>query len=151
MRRILRNSANGSPALVTFVAPLEGAVAVSRATGGEGANLIIDGLGEKAVRENLAALALFGHWVSVGQASGPLPALAADALLDKSATFSQPVLFHYTADPRRLDAMAQRLWSMLRSGAVRPHLGGTYALASAAEVHRLLEARATHGSLVLVP
>jgi NADPH:quinone reductase-like Zn-dependent oxidoreductase len=125
--------------------------AVLRATGGAGANLIVDGLGEKAVRENLSALALFGHWVSVGQASGPLPALAADALLQKSATFSQPVLFHYTADPKRLAAMAERLWSMLRSGAVRPEIGGSYALASAGEVHRLLEARATRGSLVLVP
>jgi len=127
------------------------AEAVMRATNGAGADLIIDGLGERAVRENLAALALFGHWVSVGQASGPLPALAPDALVHKSATFSQPVVFHYTADPRRLQEMAQRLWSMLRSGAVRPELGGTYPLASAGEVHRLLEARATRGSIVLVP
>jgi NADPH:quinone reductase-like Zn-dependent oxidoreductase len=127
------------------------AEAVMRATNGNGADLIVDGLGEKGVRENLAALAVFGHGVSVGQASGPLPALAPDALVHKSATFSQPVLFHYTADPKRLETMAQRLWSMLRSGAVRPEIGGTYALASAAEVHRLLESRATRGSIVLVP
>ena len=125
--------------------------AVMRATGGHGADLIIDGLGEQAVRENLAALAVFGHWVSVGQASGPLPALAPDALVHKSATFSQPVVFHYTADPKRLEEMAQRLWSMLRSGAVRPGIGGSYALASAGEVHRMLESRATRGSLVLIP
>jgi NADPH:quinone reductase-like Zn-dependent oxidoreductase/uncharacterized protein YndB with AHSA1/START domain len=127
------------------------AEAVMRATGGAGADLIIDGLGEKAVRENLSALALFGHWVSVGKASGSLPPLSSDGLQEKSATFSQPVLFHYTADPKRLAEMAQRLWSMLRSGAVWPELGGSYALSAAAEVHRLLEARATRGSLVLVP
>lgn len=127
------------------------AEATLRASGGHGADLIVDGLGEKGVRENLAALALFGHWVSVGQASGPLPALAPDALVHKSATFSQPVLFHYTADPRRLQEMAQRLWSVLRSGAVRPEIGGTYALAAAGEVHRLLESRATRGAVVLVP
>ncbi len=127
------------------------AEAVMRATGGHGADLIVDGLGEKAVRENLAALALFGHWVSVGQASDPLPALAPDALIHKSATFSQPVVFHYTSDSARLQEMAARLWAVLRSGAVRAEIGERLTLGSAAEAHRLLEARATHGSLVLIP
>ena len=100
---------------------------------------------------NLASLATFGHWVSVGQASGALPPLDPHALLEKSATFSRPVLFHYTADPQRLAEMAGRLWAMLASGKVRATIGGRYPLAAAAEAHRALESRATHGSQVLIP
>ena len=89
---------------------------VLSATGGRGVDLIIDGLGAAGVQGNLASLARFGHWVSVGQASGALPPISPDALIEKSATFSRPVLFHYTADPQRLAEMAGRLWSMLASG-----------------------------------
>lgn len=125
------------------------AEAVKRASGGHGADLIIDGLGGEAVRENLDALALFGHWVSLGHASGPLPPLAADALIHKSATFSQPVVFHYTADPARLQQMAERLWEALAAGWIRPQVGETFALAAAAEAHRRLESRGTTGAVVL--
>jgi NADPH:quinone reductase-like Zn-dependent oxidoreductase len=73
------------------------------------------------------------------------------ALLEKSATFSRPVLFHYTADPGRLAEMASRLWAMLGSGRVRPVIGGRYALAAAADAHRALESRLSRGSQVLLP
>ncbi len=124
--------------------------AVLSATGGRGVDLIVDGLGAQGVQGNLASLAVFGHWVSVGQASGPLPPLSSDALLEKSATFSRPVLFHYTADPQRLKEMAERLWAMLASGKVRPVIGARYPLSAAAQAHRALESRATQGSQVLI-
>lgn len=127
------------------------AEAVMRATGGHGADLIIDGLGDKGVRENIASLAMFGHWINLGEASGPMPPLAPDALIHKSATFSRPVLFHYTADPMRLQQMAGRLWDVVQRGVVRPVIGGRFALGSVAEAHRLLEARATRGALILEP
>lgn len=125
--------------------------AVLRATEGRGADLIIDGLGERSISENLAAAAMFGHWVNLGNASGPITSLAVDGLSAKSVTFTRPVLFHYTADPRRLAAMAERLWTAIRSGTVRPVIGETFALGAAAEAHRRLESRQSRGSLVLVP
>ena len=112
--------------------------AVLSSTGGHGADLIVDGLGVEAVQSNLASLAVFGHWVSIGQASGPLSAISPDALIEKSATFSRPVLFHYTADPQRLAEMAGRLWSMLAAGKVRATIGARYRLAAAADAHRAL-------------
>jgi NADPH:quinone reductase-like Zn-dependent oxidoreductase len=125
--------------------------AVKAATAGRGADLIVDGLGARAATQNLAALATFGHWVSVGQASGELPALSPHDLIAKSATFSRPVLFHYTADPHRLSEMAQRLWSMLESGRIRPTIGARYPLEAAREAHRALESRETRGSQILLP
>jgi NADPH:quinone reductase-like Zn-dependent oxidoreductase len=127
------------------------AEAVHSATGGHGADLIVDGLGGQAAAENLSALATFGHWVSVGQASGALDNVSAHALLEKSGTFSRPVLFHYTAEPRRLAQMADRLWAMITSGKVHPVIGARYPLAAAAEAHRALESRASRGSLILLP
>ena len=127
------------------------AEAVKSASGGHGADLIIDGLGERGAAQNLDSLAIFGHWVSVGQASGELPALFPHDLIAKSATFSRPVLFHYTADPHRLAEMAERLWSMLQSGRVRPLIGARYPLSAAADAHRALESRATRGSQILLP
>ena len=54
--------------------------AVQDATGGRGADVIFDGLGRAAAEENLDALALCGHWVSYGQATGPLGAIAPERL-----------------------------------------------------------------------
>jgi len=104
--------------------------AVRRASVGHGADSIIDGLGEAGISENLAAAATFGHWVNVGNATGPVSSLSATALSDKSLTFSRPVLFHYTAEPQRLAAMADRLWTAIRAGTVRPVVGETFALGS---------------------
>ena len=71
--------------------------AVLQATAQRGVDLICDGLGDAARAENLRALALRGHWVSYGQASGALQPLSPDEFNAKSATFSRPVVFHYTA------------------------------------------------------
>jgi NADPH:quinone reductase len=125
--------------------------AVTQASGGHGADLIVDGLGRQAMNENLAALAMFGHWVGVGHASGGIAAVDPHQLLAKSATFSAPAVLHYAHDPIRLNQMADRLWNAIQTGATRPHIGARYPLAAAREAHRDLEARTTRGSLLLIP
>jgi NADPH:quinone reductase len=117
-----------------------------RLSGGRGADVIYDGLGRDAAQENLAALAMRGHWVSYGQATGPLEPLNLSA---KSGTFSQPVLFHYTAD--HLHQMAGRVFAAVRDGILRPDVRHRYPLAAAADAHRDLEARRTSGQIVLLP
>jgi NADPH:quinone reductase-like Zn-dependent oxidoreductase len=114
-------------------------------TGGRGADVIYDGLGREAAQENLAALATRGHWVSYGQATGPLEPVNLSA---KSGTFSQPVLFHYTAD--YLQPMAGRVFVALRDGVLKPDVRRRYSLAAAADAHRDLEARRTTGQIVLL-
>jgi NADPH:quinone reductase len=117
-----------------------------RLSGGRGADVIYDGLGRDAAQENLAALAMRGHWVSYGQATGPLEPLNLSA---KSGTFSQPVLFHYTED--HLHQMAGRVFAAVRDGILRPDVRHRYPLAAAADAHRDLEARLTSGQIVLLP
>jgi NADPH2:quinone reductase len=125
--------------------------AVKDATAGRGADVIYDGLGQAAVAENLDALAMCGHWVSYGQAGGPLEPIVPERLSEKSATLSRPVLFHYTAGRDALAEMATRLFEALRHGVIRPDVRHRYPLAAAAEAHRDLEARRTTGQLLLVP
>ena len=109
------------------------------------ADVIYDGLGQAAAQENFQALAMRGHWVSYGQASGALQPLS---LSEKSGTFSQPVLFHFTAT--HLQEMAGNVFSALRDGTIRVELRHRYPLAAAADAHRDLEGRRTSGSIVLL-
>jgi NADPH2:quinone reductase len=115
-------------------------------SGGRGADVIYDGLGYQAAQENLAALAMRGHWVSYGHATGALEPIN---LSEKSGTFSQPVLFHYTAE--FLHEIAGHVFSALRDGILKPDVRHRYPLAAAADAHRDLEARRTTGQIVLLP
>ncbi|RZL96818.1 MAG: hypothetical protein EOP76_00155 [Variovorax sp.] len=121
--------------------------AVQAACGG--ADVVIDGLGADARDENLAALARRGHWISLGQASGPLAALPPDALVARSLSFSRPVVFDYVATPAELAERAQRLWNALADGTLRPPPIERYTLDAAAQAHARLESRASIGALIL--
>jgi len=123
--------------------------AVQRLCGG--ADVVIDGLGDAARDENLAALARRGHWISLGQASGPLAPLAPDALVAKSLSFSRPVVFDYVSSQAQAAQRAQRVWNALAEGAIRPPPIERFPLDAAAQAHARLESRATTGALVLVP
>jgi NADPH:quinone reductase-like Zn-dependent oxidoreductase/uncharacterized protein YndB with AHSA1/START domain len=123
--------------------------AVRRASGG--ADVIIDGLGDAAREENLDALAPCGHWISLGQASGPLQPIDPDALVRKSATFSRPVVFDYVARPGMLAERAQRVWDALEQRVLRSPPIERFALDAAARAHERLESRASTGALVLIP
>ena len=122
--------------------------AVQRIAGG--ADVLIDGLGDAARDENLAALARRGHWIGLGQATGALQPLPPDVLVAKSLTFSRPVVFDYVASREELARRAERVWAALADGSVRLPPIERHALEGAAEAHARLESRASIGSLVLV-
>jgi NADPH:quinone reductase len=115
-----------------------------------GADVLIDGLGDAARDENLAALARRGHWISLGQATGAIAALDPNALVHKSITFSRPVVFDYVATRVALAERANRLWAALAAGQIRLPPIERHALEAAARAHERLESRATSGALVLL-
>ncbi len=122
--------------------------AVQRHCGG--ADVVIDGLGDAAFDENLAALAPCGHWISLGQASGALRKVDPDLLLHKSLSFSRPVVFHYVATRAALAERAQRLWDALADGTLKRPPIERHSLEAAAQAHQRLESRRTSGALVLL-
>ena len=116
----------------------------------DGAECIVDGLGEAAREQNFAALARCGHWISLGQAGAAWQPISPDWLVQKSLTFSRPVVFDYVATPALLTERAQRLWAALADGAVRVPPIERWSLDAAARAHARLESRSTVGALVLL-
>ncbi len=124
---------------------------VRQLTDGAGVNIVYDSVGAETFEASLDSLAMRGHMVSYGNASGPAPAIAPlDLARRGSLTLTRPTLFHY-ATPDRLPAMAEALFSMVAEGAVKARVGQRFALADAAEAHRRLESGETSGGVILTP
>jgi NADPH:quinone reductase len=122
--------------------------AVQRLCGG--ADVVVDGLGEAAREQNMEALALCGHWISLGQASGALNPIDVNWLLHKSITLSRPVAFHYVATHAALTERAGRVWDALAAGTLRAPPIERFTLEAAAQAHARIESRATIGAVVLL-
>ncbi len=116
----------------------------------DGVDVLVDGIGDAARDENLAALARRGHWISLGQASGALQAISSDELVAKSITFSRPAVFDFVATQASLAERARRVWDALADAALRAPPIERHALGAAAEAHARLESRRTTGALVLI-
>ncbi|MER8694439.1 zinc-binding dehydrogenase [Mesorhizobium opportunistum] len=125
--------------------------AVLRLTGGKGADVAYDAVGNDTFGGSLAALAVRGHLVSFGQASGPVGNWDIGRFASKSLTLSRPNYAHYTDTPEKLAPHVARFFQALRQGVVRVEAPTRYTLADAADAHRDLEARRTTGALVLLP
>jgi len=124
--------------------------AVQDATKGKGCDVVYDGIGKASFLESFEALAMRGHLVSYGQASGAVDPVDPAIFSRKSASLTRPVLFHYTADPETLRAMAANLFAAIDAG-LRAAPRQRYALSQAAQAHRDLEGRRTVGASILVP
>jgi NADPH:quinone reductase-like Zn-dependent oxidoreductase/uncharacterized protein YndB with AHSA1/START domain len=135
-----------------IVAPREKvAERVAAITQGRGCAVVYDGVGAAVFEDSLASLALRGHLVCYGHASGTVPPIDMARLGARSITISHPVLFHYTADPVDLREMARNLFDAIRRGILRPAASQRHPLADAAAAHRDLESRRTTGATILLP
>jgi NADPH2:quinone reductase len=135
-----------------IVAPLAGfAPQVREITGGHGADVVYDGIGKATFAGSFEALAMRGHLVLYGHATGMPDPISHATLAEKSATVTRPALFHYIAAPEDLRDMARNLFRMIESGALRVSINQRFPLRQAADAHRELEARRTTGSTILLP
>jgi len=124
---------------------------VAEITGSRGCDVVYDAVGRDSFLRSYEALALRGHLVSFGQASGPIEAVDIAAFAAKSATVSRPNFGHYAGTPAEVRAITDRLFDALRRGTLRVEITQRYALRDAAQAHRDLEARRTTGSTILLP
>ena len=128
------------------------AARVREITDGAGAPVILDGVGAASWEASLGAAARRGLIVSYGNAGGPVTGVSLGTLSQHGSLFvTRPTLFDFYVTPEERTAGVERLWEMLRSGAIRPEIGQTFALEDAAKAHRALEAGETRGSTVLLP
>lgn len=128
------------------------AARVREITGGEGVPVILDGVGMATWEISLASAARRGLIVSYGNAGGAVEGVKLGVLAASGSLFvTRPTLFHYYATPEEKQAGTDRLFEMLRKGAIVPEIGQTFALENAADAHRALEAGETRGATVLLP
>ncbi|MGN6388930.1 MAG: quinone oxidoreductase family protein [Burkholderiaceae bacterium] len=120
-------------------------------TGGEGVHFAVDGIGGDTFRRTLEAVRPYGMAASIGQVAGDIgtidPALLGPA---RSIAVSRPGVFRFMTDAARYREGAQATLDRLRAG-LRIEIGAELPLAQAADAHRLLEAGATVGSILLQP
>lgn len=123
---------------------------VLAATGGKGADIVIDPLGADVFDASLRALAWCGRIVSVGFAAGRIPEVKANYLLVKNiAALGLQWSDYRDRQPQRVaqahDALA-RLWER---GQLRSHVMRTLPLGSFAQALELIESRKATGRIVL--
>jgi NADPH2:quinone reductase len=122
---------------------------VRAANAGRGVDAVFDSVGRATQSDSLAALALYGHLVFFGEASGSPAPIHPDELYGRNLKVSS---FWLAADPPERWAPARHeLQRRVLDGSLRVTIGETFPLAGAADAHRRLEQRRTHGKLILLP
>ncbi|KAB1078092.1 quinone oxidoreductase family protein [Methylobacterium soli] len=128
------------------------AARVREITDGKGVPVVYDGVGKATFPASLDCLSPLGTFVSFGSASGPIEAFDIGILAQKGSLYAtRPTLFTHASQRPVLDRMAENLFGVVRSGAVRIPVHARYRLAEAPQVHRDLAGRQTTGSTVMIP
>jgi NADPH:quinone reductase len=125
---------------------------VDEVTGGAGAHVVYDGVGQATFDDSLAALRPRGMLVVYGAASGQVPPFDIQRLNSGGSLFAtRPTLAHYIADVEELRWRAREVFDWMASGELHVRIGGRYPLTDAAQAQQDLAARRTTGKLLLVP
>jgi NADPH2:quinone reductase len=125
---------------------------VKAITGGKGVKVVYDSVGKDTFDKSLDCLRPFGLMACFGNASGPVPPFAPGMLGPKGSLYlTRQTLFTHIATREATQAMADDLFAVVQSGAVKIRIDQRYPLADVAQAHRDLEARKTTGSTVLMP
>ncbi|RLK60024.1 NAD(P)H-quinone oxidoreductase [Actinokineospora cianjurensis] len=115
------------------------------------ADVILDNMGAKYLRRNVAALNRGGRLVVIGMQGGTVGEVDLSVLLRKNATVSATSL-RYRPVPEKAAIVAEvvaNVWPMIASGSVRPVTHAVLPITEAGEAHRLLDEGGVFGKLVL--
>lgn len=127
---------------------------VRAATGGRGADVILDLMGASYLDRNLGALALDGRLVIIGMQGGVRAELDIATLVGRRLTVLGTALRGRPVEGphgkgRIVEAVRTSVWPMIAAGTVRPVIGARFPIQQAAEAHRVLAAGETTGKVVL--
>ncbi len=123
-----------------------------KATGGRGADVILDIIGGAYLDRNIDALATGGRLAVIGLQGGRRAELNLGALMAKRASVTATTLRARPADDkaRIVRGVREQVWPLVESGAIRPVVDRRVPMARAAVAHRLVEAGDHLGKVLLL-
>jgi putative PIG3 family NAD(P)H quinone oxidoreductase len=124
---------------------------IAAETAGIGVDVILDTIGAKYLKQNVASLALSGRISVIGLLGGAVGELNLGALLSKRATISAAGLRARSQEQKTaiVAGTEAHVWPLIERGMVRPVVHQVLPLAQAAEAHRMVEASEHIGKVVL--
>ena len=125
---------------------------VRRATGGQGADVVLDTIGAKYLARNVDVLATGGRLVVIGLQGGRTGELDLGTLLAKRASVHATSLRGRPAAEKAavVAAVLEHVWPLVADGTIKAIVDTTMPLAEAAEAHRRMESGGHTGKIVLV-
>lgn len=125
---------------------------VREITGGRGADVVFDSVGQSTFMSSLDSLQRRGLLVCVGTASGTIPPFDPQLLAVKGSLYlTRPALADYIADAAEKAELAAEVFGHVAAGRIAIEINQRYGLDEAVRAHTELESRRTTGSSILVP
>jgi NADPH2:quinone reductase len=126
------------------------AARVLEITGGQGVDVVYDGVGQATFAASAPVVKPGGTLVLYGSSSGRPQPLAPAVLAQRQLTVVSPVLGTYLSTQATLEQAAAEVYAALQQGWFGELTTQPYPLAEAAQAHADLEARRTTGSVLLL-
>src|SRR5262245_29355135 len=125
---------------------------VRASTGGRGVDVVLDMVGGEYFQRNIDALAVEGRLVEIATLRGAKAEITIPTVMQRRLTITGSRLRARSVAEKGAIARAvhANVWPLLESGAVKPIIYRTFPLTDAAGAHRLLEADAHIGKVVLI-
>ncbi|MET8982517.1 NAD(P)H-quinone oxidoreductase [Streptomyces sp. NPDC004539] len=125
---------------------------VREATGGAGADVILDNMGAKYLDRNVQALAVNGRLAIIGMQGGVKGELNIGTLLAKRAAVSATSLRARPLEEKAaiVAAVREHVWPLLSDGHVQPVVDREIPMPEAAEAHWVVEGSGHVGKVLLV-
>ncbi|MBT3991280.1 MAG: quinone oxidoreductase [Rhodospirillaceae bacterium] len=121
-------------------------------TNGEGVDVVYDPIGAPTWEGSFKSLKRRGLMVNYGWAGGRVTELEPLDLMDMgSLTFTKTALYNYANTRENMLGLANALFDVVSSGAVKIEIGQKFAMKDASLAHEALETGKTVGSTVLIP
>lgn len=123
---------------------------VRAATGGHGADVIIDQVGGDVFDASLRAVAWCARVVIIGFASGRIPEIKAGHILVKNiSVMGMHIADYRDRTPEKFRRTREQLFDLYRAGSIRPHIMAAYPLADYAAALDAIRSRQVIGKVVL--
>jgi len=113
--------------------------------------VVYDSVGKDTLMASLDSLQVRGALVSNGTSSGPVVIDSQLLAVKGSIWVTRPAMIHYATPRAKMLEIAKELFDLVLAGKITGEPNQSFALAEAADAHRVLEARKTTGATVLMP